>query len=160
MTDRTTPYDIFISHDEEDNVLAARLRDDLPLAKLTVCPHSTYSPDTLAECRVLVTLQSRHKAPGPVRAAMAAAQATETPIVSVYTQGEQIALRRVGRDPIYDSYGQGVVQLVYAVWAMLDDVRGQMVVENPLETGEDPLVWLAKLAREQGAPDDQLPPGD
>jgi hypothetical protein len=150
-------YNVFLSHAEPEAPLASRLRDDLPLANLTVYPDSVFSTESLAACEMIVLLQHGRKPADPLRAAMAAAQRAEQPMLTVYVNGDQLALRKIGRDPVYEDYGQGVVALVYAIWAVQGDERGQLVVENPLESGVDPLVWLEQLARENGSSKGELP---
>lgn len=151
-----TQYDIYISHGDEELSLAKRLRADLGVAGFHIYPDSTLTKTALATCRMILALQTGKKAGDAVRAAIAVAQQLDIPILTVYVKNDQLALRQSGRDALFDdTYGQGIVNLVYALWVALEDPRGETSVNNPIETGEDPLEWLARLTAHKTEQDNQ-----
>lgn len=149
MQKKSTPsplYDVFISHGEAETPYADQLRTDLTRGQFAVCPHSVFSPKALAECRVALALQSRYKPADPVRAAMAAAQVAEQPLVVAYVRDDELGLQQRGRDAVYELYTAGLVRLVHALWAALGDPRGAVFLETLPASAETALDWLAAQA--------------
>lgn len=155
MAETAPAYDVLIAHSEREADIAAKLRADLPLAGLSLCPHSQIGPKSVQSARVIVALQSGKKPDPIVRAALALALVPddERLTVTVFVRDDQLALERSREAADYAPYGHGVVRLVYAIWDSLQ--RPHPTTDNPLETGEDPLVWLKRLA--DRAQPDKLP---
>jgi len=140
------PYDVFISHSEAEAPYADQLRTDLTRGQFAVCPHSVFSSKALADCRTVLALQSRYKPADPVRAAMAAAQVTEQPLVVAYVRDDELGLQQRGRDAVYEPYMSGLVRLVHALWAALGDSRGAVFLAALPVSDETVLDWLAAQA--------------
>ncbi|MEM6280631.1 MAG: hypothetical protein AAF787_00440 [Chloroflexota bacterium] len=141
QSDAQSQWDIYISGGQHEAEMAARLRKDLPRAGLSIHPAQAFHPRHIEQVRCVVALQARRKPDDAVRAAIAAAQHPDVdrPIVTVYVRDDELAVRRVGNDPAYESYADGPVAVVFAVWRMLEWEQAALEADLPVQNR---FTWL------------------
>ena len=143
-------YDVYISYGEREATIATRLRADLPIADVTCHPDQPFSKPMIMNSRIVIALQTSRKPDQPVRAAMAVAQqvAYDRPIITVYIQDDSLALRRIGKEPIYVAYAVGVLKLVKSIWTITENNCVHYFDKPDDQRDSHPLQWLATIMKQ------------
>ncbi|MEL6148238.1 MAG: hypothetical protein AAFR56_01335 [Chloroflexota bacterium] len=139
--DAQLQWDVYIGSGNREADMAARLRKDLPRAGLRVHPAQAFHPRHMGEVSCVLALQAARKPDDAVRAAIAAAQHPDVdrPIVTVYVRDKTLAVQRMGNDPLYLPYTDGITQVVFAVWRVLEWEQAALQADMP---ASDSFTWL------------------